>query len=447
MRKLSRKAMNILRRDGNAIGRASCPRQLIAPYPLVVEETKGAIIRDVDGNEYIDFSAQGAVAGTGYCHPTVLDAIEKQVRKTTAIGLWSCSNSVSVELAEKLIEITPGKFKKKVIFGHSGSDACDGVYKLVPLYTKRPRIVSFLGGFHGSTMGAYSLSGVKGLSKILGFPNVVKVPYPYCYRCPFHLEYPDCGTYCVDFIEDQIFTTICPPEDTSALIIEPIISDGGEIVPPDGYLKKLKRLCEQYNLLFIADEVKHGFGRTGRMFAIEHENVEPDITVLGKSIASGMPLSACVGPAEMMDIMGAHAFTLAGHTVSCAAALASIRVILAEKLTENAEKLGSKMKERLEEMKEEHELMGDVRGKGLIIGVELVKNGESKEPAPMEALKVCHRAWELGLITICVGIHANVVEITPPLVLTKEQAEKGLNMLEEAIRDVEAGKVPNEKIT
>jgi 4-aminobutyrate aminotransferase len=267
-----------------------------------------------------------------------------------------------------------------------------------------------LGSYHGSTFGAYSLSGLKGLNKIIGSPIVTKVPYAYCYRCPFHLTYPECDLYCVSFIEEHIFTTICPPEDTSCLIIEPIISDGGDIVPPDGYIQKLKKLCEKYGILFVVDEVKTGFGRTGKMFAVEHYGIEPDIFVLGKSIASGMPLSACVAPPEITDVMGAHAFTLAGNPVSCAAALATIEVIQKEKLVENAEKIGSYMIKRLEEIKDKHNIVGDVRGKGLLMGVEFVKDKRTKEPAPIEASKICYRAWELGLITWIVGIHSNLLK-------------------------------------
>ncbi len=442
------KSLEILKREKDVLGLAGCPRPLIAPYPLVVEHAQGAILTDVDGNDYIDFSAQGTVAGTGFCHQKILNVIQNQFEKITALGLWSSSHPISVQLAEKLIEILPSKtWKRKVIFGFSGSDACDCVYKLLPLSTKRPRIISFLGGYHGTNMGAYSLSGMKGLSKIIGFPNVTKVPYAYCYRCPFKLSYPDCSFYCVDFIEEHIFTTICPPEDTSSLIFEPVASDGGEIVPPQGYYKKLASLCKKYNMLLVTDEVKVGFGRTGRMFAVEHEGVNADIFVLGKSIASGMPLSAVIAPAEITDIMGAHAFTLSGHPVSCAASLATIEILENEKLPNNAEKQGRYMLKRLKEVQEEHSIIGDVRGKGLIIGLELVKNRKTKEPAPIEALKICYRAWELGLIVTSVGIHSNVIEITPPLIISESLAQKGLNILEEAIKDVESGKIQDDKLS
>jgi 4-aminobutyrate aminotransferase len=296
-------------------------------------------------------------------------------------------------------------------------------------------------------MGALSLSGHTSMSKFMGSPIALKVPYPYCYRCPFHLEYPDCSLYCVDFIDKQIFKTICPPEDVSCIIVEPIQSDGGDIVPPNDFLPELKKLCEKHGVLLAVDEVKIGFGRTGKMFGVDHSNIEPDIIVLAKPIASGMPLSAVVARAEILDSrVASHLLTTGGHPVACAAALANIKVIQDEKLPDNARRLGNHIIKRLKEMMADHEVIGDVRGRGLIVGVELVKDRETKEPASVEAAKICYRAWELGLITIYVGVHSNVIEITPPLIISMEQVEKGLNVLENAISDVEKGKVPDEKI-
>lgn len=437
------KAASILEKDRDVIGLAT----YIRFYPMVVEEAEGIIVKDADGFEYIDFLAGWAVANTGHRHPAVIDAIKRQIDKLPFTSFTSFSNEVVVRLAEKLIKITPGRFKKKVWFGHSGSDANDCVFKLVPLYAGRPRLVSFINSYHGQTMGSLSLSGHKAQSKFIGFPNVMKVPYPYCYRCPFNQKYPDCNLYCIDFIKDYIFKTICPPEDVAGLIVEPIQSDGGDIVPPDGFMPKLKKLCEDSGIIFIADEVKVGLGRTGRMFASEHWNIEPNVIVLGKPLASGMPLSACVTQAEILDsAMGAHLFTLSGHPVSCAAALATLDVIERENLIEKAGKMGSYMRRRFEEMKEMYSLIGDVRGKGLIIGVELVKDSSTKEPASVEAAKLCYRAWELGLLLGYVGVYSNVIEITPPLIITEKEADKGLDIFERALKEVVAGEVPDEKI-
>ena len=442
--KPGRKTSEIIERDGKTIG---LPLK-IRFYPIVGEDAEGVIITDPDGFEYLDFLSGWCVTNIGYSHPAVLEAIKKQIEKTLFLPLCSVSNEVVVKLAEKLIEITPGSFDKRVWFGLSGSSAGDCVYKTVPKSTGKPRMLSFYGSYHGTTMGGLSLSGNKALSKFIGFPGILKAPYAYCYRCPYNRSYPECDLFCVDFIEDVILKEACPPEDVGGLITEPIQSDGGDIVPPPEFLPRIHKLCRKMGMLLVADEVKVGFGRSGKMFVVQHSNVEPDILMLGKSLASGMPLSACVMRAEILDSLpvGSHVLTVGGHPASCAASLAMIDVIEKEKLTENATKVGGYMKRRLQDMMEKHELFGDVRGMGLFMGVELVKDRETKEPATTEAAKLCYRAWELGLIIGYVGLYSNVTEITPPLILTEEQASRGLDIFEEALRDVEAGKVSDEKI-
>jgi len=433
----------ILKNDDNLLG---LPLK-IRFYPMVIEEARGVMVKDPDGFEYLDFTGNWAVANVGYSHPEVVDAVKRQVEKTSCVSLCTFSNDVSVKLAEKLVEITPGSFKKRVWFGLSGSDANDCVFKIMPKYAGKPRIVSFIGAYHGQTMGSLSLSGHQAQARFLGFPGVVKVPYAYCYRCPFKMEYPTCDLYCISFIEDIIFKSVCPPDETAGLVVEPIQCDGGDVVPPREYLPRLQKLCKENDMLLAVDEVKVGFGRTGSMFAVQEVGVEPDILILGKPIASGMPLSACVARAEIFEILsGSHLFTTGGYPVSCAAGLATIEVIEGERLHENARRVGEHMMGRLQEMMEQHRLIGDVRGRGLLIGVELVKDRGSKEPAKTETAKLCYRAWELGLLTEYVGLHSNVVEITPPLILTEEQADRGLDLLERALSDVEAGKVPDEKI-
>ncbi|MCW3992516.1 MAG: aspartate aminotransferase family protein [Candidatus Bathyarchaeota archaeon] len=433
----------IIKNDDNLLG---LPLK-IRFYPMVIEEARGVMVKDPDGFEYIDFTGNWAVANVGYSHPEVVDAVKRQVEKTSCVSLCAFSNDVSVKLAEKLVEITPGSFKKRVWFGLSGSDANDCVFKIMPKYAGKPRIISFIGAYHGQTMGSLSLSGHQAQARFLGFPGVVKVPYAYCYRCPFKMEYPTCDLYCISFIEDIIFKSVCPPDETAGLVVEPIQCDGGDVVPPREYLPRLQKLCKENDMLLAVDEVKVGFGRTGSMFAVQEVGVEPDMLILGKPIASGMPLSACVARAEIFEILSSsHLFTTGGYPVSCAAGLATIEVIEGERLHENARKVGEHMMGRLQEMMEQHRLIGDVRGRGLLIGVELVKDRGSKEPAKTETAKLCYRAWELGLLTEYVGLHSNVVEITPPLILTKEQADRGLDLLDRALSDVEAGKVPDEKI-
>jgi 4-aminobutyrate aminotransferase len=433
-----------IRRDSQAI----CKALKVRFYPIVVDSAKRSIVRDTLGREFIDFAAGWAVANVGYSHPKVVNAIVKQVQKTTFSSVATFPSEVCVEYAERLTKITPGNFTKKAWFGLAGSDANDLIFKLLPIATKRPKILSFVGSYHGQTMGSLSLSGHKAHSKYTGFGNVVKVPYAYCYRCPFGLTYPDCGAYCAkEFIEDYIFETLIDPDDLSGLIVEAIQSDGGDVVPPDEYMGLLKKLCDDYGLLFVDDEVKIGFGRTGRMFGIEHSSVIPDLMVMGKPMAGGMPLSAVVGRAEVLDsIFGTHVLTTGGHVVSCAAGIATLDAIRDDKLLENAHKVGEFMKRRFKEMAESHGLVGDVRGKGMIIGVELVKDRKTKQPARTETEKLCYQAWKYGLLTVYVGIHSNVMEITPPLVLTEAEAAKGLGLFERALEDVEKGRVSDSEV-
>jgi 4-aminobutyrate aminotransferase len=418
-------------------------------YPIMIEKASGAIVYDNSGHKYIDFAAGWAVANVGHCHPKVVDAVTKQIQKTTFASVATFPSEVCISHAEKLMALTPGNFPKKVWFGLSGSDANEFVFKLLPIATNRPKIMSFIGSYHGQTMGSISLSGHKANSRYVGFANVVKVPYAYCYRCPFGLTYPSCGTYCATgFIEDYLFETVVDPRDLSGLIVEPIQSDGGDVVPPEDYMGVLKRMCEKYGLLFVDDEVKIGFGRTGKMFGIEHSGVIPDIVVVGKPMAGGLSLSAVVGKRGALDsIAGTHVLTTGGHPVSCAAGIAAIEVIQRERLLERAEKIGELMKRRLQEMARTHEIIGDVRGKGMIIGVELVKDRETKKPAKVETAKLSYQAWKYGLLTVYVGIRSNVIEITPPLVLTEAEAVEGLDLLEKALNDVERGRVSDTEVT
>jgi 4-aminobutyrate aminotransferase len=398
---------------------------------------------DADGHEYLDFSAGAAVANTGYGHPRVVNAVIEQVGKLTHGATVVFPNQPTVELAEQLTKVTPGDFEKKVWFGTSGSDACESVYDFLPSATRRRRIISFFGSHHGLTVGTNFLSGHKVSSRYLASPTVVKVPFPSCYR--MDVDSPEeCTKYCIDFIERHVFPNICPPEDTAGILVEPIESLAGEIVPPDDFLPELRRLCDRHGILLAADEVKTGFGRTGRMFAAEHTGTVPDIVILGKPIASGLPLSACVGRRELLDAEPvSHASSAAAHPICCAAGLATLAVLKAERLAENAANQGDYIRQRFEEMMQRHALIGDVRGKGLMIGVELVRDRKTKRPANTEALKLSYRAWQRGLLFLTVGTYSNVAEITPPLVIGREQVDKGLAILEEALRDVGEGRVPD----
>lgn len=309
------KSTDVMRRNAEVIGDAMHCRF----HPLVVEEAKGCVLKDLDGNEYLDLTSGGAVASIGYGHPNVVRAVKAEIDKLTHNCFALSSNLLAVELAERLKDITPGKFDKKVWFGLSGSDANEIVIKLLPWSTHRPKILSFMGAFHGHSLGSLSMSGYKNISKFPTLPNVVKVPYAYCYRCPFGLEYPDCGLHCVEFIEDYTFNTICPPEETSCMIVEPVQSDAGNIVPPDDYLPKLSKLCKEHGLYMAVDEVKVCLGRTGKMFAVEHSGVEPDIITMGKPLGSGLPISACVALDTILDsTYASHLYTLAANPLSVA---------------------------------------------------------------------------------------------------------------------------------
>ena len=436
------RALEYLKREERVIGKIIGIRF----YPIVVERALGSRVFDVDGKEYIDFSSQWAVVNLGHNHPEVIEAVRSQLERLVFSSHTTFPNTVAIELAERLVELTPGSFEKKVWFGLTGSDANELIYKIMPVYSRRRRMLGFQGSYHGQTMGALSLSGHKALTRFIGFPNVVKAPYPYCYRCPFKQTYPECGLLCLDFLENNVVGN-APAEDLAAVIIEPVQSDGGVIVPPLEFIPRLYRICRDRGISLVVDEVKVGFGRTGRFFAIEHFDVAPDVISMAKPMASGFPLSAVVGRAEIMDAaLAAHLFTSSAHPVSCAASLATINVIRREKLLERASKMGNYILERLKEIAEKHQLIGDVRGMGMILGVELVKDHRAKMPATFETASLVYRAYELGLLLTYVGTYSNVVEITPPLTIGIEEVDRALEILEKALDDVEKDCVDRESV-
>ncbi|MEK6577101.1 MAG: acetyl ornithine aminotransferase family protein, partial [Nitrospirota bacterium] len=407
-------------------------------YPLVVERGEGASIIDVDGNRYLDFTSGIAVTSTGHCHPKVVDAIKMQAEKLIHMSGTDFYYPSEVRLAEKLVSITPGEKQKKVFFTNSGAESTEAAMKLARYHTKRPHFIAFYGGFHGRTMGALSVTASKpvhrkGFSPLV--PEVTHIPYAYCYRCPFSLDPDRCDTACLGFLKDIVFKHKIPPEEVAAIFIEPIQGEGGYVIPPKPFMSRLQSIAKEFGILLIADEIQTGMGRTGKMFASEHFGLLPDIITIAKGIASGMPLGAMVANSDVMDWeSGSHANTFGGNPIACEAALATIE-ILEEGLIQNADKVGRYILSRLDQMKKVHPLIGDVRGMGLMIGVELVRNRKTKEMAATERSEVIQSAFKKGLLIL--GCGYNVIRFMPPLIITEDDADKALSIFDEVLTEVE----------
>jgi 4-aminobutyrate aminotransferase len=398
-------------------------------YPLVVARGEGAAIEDVDGNTFLDFTAGIAVCATGHCHPRVVGAIHRQASQLLHMSGTDFYYPAQCDLAEKLAQVTPGRFPKRVFFANSGTEAIEAAFKLARYHTKRRQFIAFLGAFHGRTMGSLSLTASK-ITQRRGFgpmvPGVHHVPYGVCDRSS--------SSNSIAMIENLFHRTVAP-EEVAAIFVEPIQGEGGYIVPPPDFHRELKALAEQHGILFIADEVQSGMGRTGRMCAIEHWGVEPDIVCLAKGIASGLPLGAIVSRAEIMDWpAGAHASTFGGNPVACAAALETI-ALLQEGLMDNATQVGEFLMEALREMQRRHRLIGDVRGKGLMIGVELVQEGPARNANPAAAEQLVQACFRKGLLLLRCGESA--VRLCPPLVITREHAQTALAIIDEVLTEIE----------
>ena len=428
------KARKLVRRD-----EASISPSYVRFYPFVIELGKDCVVKDVDGNEFIDFNSGLACLNVGHNHPKVVNAIKNQCDKFLHYSNTDFYYSEVVNLAEKMFEITPGKFKKRAYFGNSGAEALEAAVKLSKWHTRRHQFIAFIGGFHGRTLGALSLTGSKPVQRRYFFPmlpGITHVPYPYCYRCPFKLSHPDCDYWCVNFIDEVVLQKYVPPEEVAGIVFEPIQGEGGYIVPPPRYFQRLKRLADKYGFLLIDDEVQSGIGRTGRWFAIEHWKIKPDVVCAAKALASGLPLGATVSRARLMDWEGgSHASTFGGNPLACVSALAVIDVIKEERLLENAEKKGNHIMKWLQNLKEEREIVGDVRGKGLMIGIEIVEDRETKKPGADKANEVMLRCWRRGIALITCGV--STLRIVPPLTITKELVDAGLEIIEDVIKEVE----------
>jgi 4-aminobutyrate aminotransferase len=418
-------------------------REFVSPsytrmYPLVADKGVGLWIKDIDGNEFLDFTAGIAVCATGHCHPEIIAAIKEQADNLLHMSGTDFYYTAQIRLAERLATLAQGKEKKKVYFGNSGAEAVEAAFKLARWHTRRNLNIAFYGAFHGRTMGALSLTASKAIQKKNYnplVPGITHIPYAYCYRCPYRLCYPDCGSYCVRWIEDTLFRTTLPAEEVAAIILEPIQGEGGYIVPPPEFHQELKKLCEKYGILFVADEVQSGMGRTGKMFAMEHFGVTPDIVALAKGIASGMPLGAMVARADIMDWeAGSHASTFGGNPLSCAAALKTID-LLKKGLTKNAAQQGKRLITGLQNLQKQYACIGDVRGKGLMVAIELVLDREKKTPANQLRSDIIQAAFQKGLLLL--GCGANSIRFSPALTVSSDEIDTCLSIVEEVIRGFE----------
>jgi 4-aminobutyrate aminotransferase len=446
---LSSRILDVVERDKRVF-----PRGISLKYsPLVVESARKWFIRDIEGREFIDFVSGAVVYPIGHLHEDVVNAIKSQLEKYLGYPIVYFYAREPIDLAEKLINITPGNFEKKVFLGFSGSDAVE-VAILVSRAAKRAKyVVSFYDSFHGSLYMTFSASGIFGEDvkrAVLTSSDIILVPYPNPYRNPYGIDGYEKPVELSNIVLrelEKIF--ISRSAEISSILLEPIQGDGGIVIPPEYFIRELGKLCSEHDILLVDDEVKTGVGRTGKWWGIEHYGVIPDLLVTGKGLGSGMPISAVIGRADVMDSYpeGGLGYTLSGHTLSAIAALATLKVIERDNLIERARDLGSYIIKRLREMSEQFEIIGDVRGKGLLIGVEIVRDKVKKTPDKPRTLKILWRAWEKGLILLAVGKYGNVVRIAPPLNIPREVVDKALEIIEESIRDVLEGRVPDTVLT
>jgi 4-aminobutyrate aminotransferase len=407
-------------------------------YPLVAERASGAIVEDPDGNTFLDFAAGIAVCSTGHCHPKVVQAIQKQAEELIHIAGTDFYHRHMPQLAERLVATMPKSHQWKVFFGNSGTEAVEGAIKLARYATKRDKLIAFYGCFHGRTLGSLSLTASKNTQRkyfgtLLG--GVEHIPYPYAYRCALGHTQENCGSEIIELLEQQIFKRLFAPEEVAAIIVEPIQGEGGFIPAPLSFLRELQRICNQHGIMLILDEVQAGMGRTGKMWAYDHAGITPDIVLTAKGIASGMPISAFIAKDSVMQWKrGSHGTTYGGNPVCVAAALATLDLIEGG-LMANAQKVGDYIFSKISDWPKRFKIVGDVRGKGLMIGVEIVRDQKTKEKASDLRDKVVLNAFHRGLLTLDSG--ENSIRMSPPLILDEEQADCAIGIVEEAIRDTE----------
>ena len=429
------KAQALIERDGRSVSTS-----YTRPYPFVMAAGEGAIVEDVDGNRFLDCAAGIAVNSTGHSHPDVVKAIVDQAHRYLHMSGTDFFYDRQVEVAEVMATIVPIEGPVRTFFGNSGTEAVEAALKLARWYTKRPYFIAFIGSFHGRTMGSLGLTSSKAIQR-KGFgpflPGVFHAPYADCYRCPVGLHRETCQAECLGFVEDQILVHLVSPDEVAAVVVEPIQGEGGYLVPPPVFLQRLRELTSAHGMLLVCDEVQSGMGRTGKMFATEYSGVSIDIVTAAKGIASGMPLGTASARADIMTWPpGSHGSTFGGNPVSCAAAIATIK-LLKESLMANAAAVGEHLLNGLRELMGKHPIIGDVRGRGLMIGIEFVRNRATKERATEERNAIEQAAFRRGLLVL--GAGRNAIRMSPPLVLTKEQADIALRILDESIAEVTRG--------
>lgn len=418
------------------------PLGVYLTVPTFIKRGEGAVIEDLDGNILIDFAGGIGVLHIGYSHPEVVEAVKTQAEKYFHTSINVVLYESYIKLAQKLAEITPGDYHKKTMFVNSGAEAVENAIKIARKYTGKTDIISFEGAFHGRTLMTMSLTSKVKPYKF-GFgpfaPGVYKLPFAYCYRCSYGLERETCNLRCAERLE-EIFVTVTSAEDVAAVILEPIQGEGGFIVPPKEFVTRIKEICEANDVLLICDEIQSGFSRTGKMFACEHWDVMPDIITMAKSLAGGMPLSAVTARNEIMDAVhvGGIGGTYCGNPLACEAALKVIEIMEKEDFPLKAQKIGKICMERLKEMEAKYEIIGDIRGIGAMIGVELVKDRATKEPAVEETNQIINEAYENGLVLLKAGMYDNVIRFLMPLVITDDQLNAGLDIVEKAIKNANA---------
>ena len=409
-------------------------------YQLVAKRGRGAIVEDVDGNTFLDFAAGIAVCATGHCHPNVVDAIQKQAAELIHMSGTDFFYECLPQLAERLVKTMPGAEPKRVFFGNSGTEAVEGAIKLARYSTKRDKIIAFYGCFHGRTLGALSLTASKaaqrkGFGTMLG--GIEHIPYPDAYRCALGHTRETCGSEIIEQLENDIFKRLFDPADVAAIIIEPIQGEGGYIAAPKAFLQELQRICRKNGIMLIADEVQSGIGRTGKWWAYEHAGIEPDIITTAKGLASGMPLGAFIARESVMNWKaGSHGTTFGGNPVCIAAALATMDLVESGYM-ENAQRMGDYLFGKMADWTKKFKIVGDVRGRGLMIGVEIVRDQKTKEKAADLRKQIVNLAFRKGLLMLSAG--ECTFRLSPPLLIDEEQADFAVRTLEECFREVEKG--------